>query len=101
MSRKQRLYDALSTELKPVVLDIIDESHTHQRQGTETHFKITVVSEHFCTVSLINRHRMINALAATELTTGLHALSLHLYTPDEWARRGTAAPETPPCQHRT
>ncbi len=101
MSRKQRLYDALSTELKPVILDIIDESHTHQRQGTETHFKITVVSDYFCNVSLINRHRILNDLLAAELKTGLHALSLHLYTPDEWTRRGTTAPETPPCKHRT
>ena len=78
MSRKQRLYDALSTELKPVILDIIDESHTHQRQGTETHFKITVVSDYFCNVSLINRHRILNDLLAAELKTKSKSLELYI-----------------------
>ena len=100
MLRKQRLYDAISTELMPVFLKIEDESHAHQKPGIETHIKLTVVSSQFKDLSLIKRHRMINELAASEFKLGLHALSLNLYTPEEWEKRGSTAPNTPPCQHR-
>lgn len=100
MSRQQRLYDALSADVKPVFLTVEDESHTHQRQGHETHFKILVVSDNFFKLSLIERHRLVYELAAPEFKTGLHALSLYLYTPAEWEKRKTSPPQTPPCQHR-
>lgn len=100
MSRQQRLYDALSAHFKPDFLTVEDESHTHQRQGHETHFKILVVSDNFSKLSLIERHRLVYELTTSEFKTGLHALSLHLYTPDEWEKRKATPPQTPSCQHR-
>ena len=99
MTRKKRLHDALSTTLLPVFLDIEDESSNHRRPGVETHFKITLVSEQFKNTSRIARHRQVNTLANNEFKTGLHALSLHLYTPEEWEKRGNPAPKSPNCHH--
>lgn len=99
MTRKKRLYDALSSTLLPVFLDIQDESGNHRRLGVETHFKIILVSQKFHQTTRIARHRLVNDLAKHEFETGLHALSLHLYTPDEWETRGNPKPNSPPCHH--
>ena len=100
MTRKKRLHDALSSTLLPVFLDILDESGNHSRPGVETHFKVILVSEKFNNTTRINRHRLINDLADTEFKSGLHALSLHLYTPDEWEARGNPKPTSPRCHSK-
>ena len=101
MSRKQRIYDALTIELKPDSLLIEDESHRHSvPTGAETHFKVVAVSTIFEHQSRITRHRLINTVLANEFTTGLHALSLHLYTPSEWLNKSTNVPGSPACQKR-
>jgi BolA family transcriptional regulator, general stress-responsive regulator len=97
MSRKKRLHDALSSELLPVFLTLDDESGNHRRPGVETHFKAILVSDKFIKLSRLDRHRLVNNLAAGEFKTGLHALSLHLYTPDEWEARGNPVPQSPRC----
>ncbi len=98
MSRKQRIYNALSGELKPDSLLIEDESHRHQvPPGAETHFKVIAVSTIFESLNRVARHRLINTILATEFMTGLHALSLHLYTPSEWLQKTTGVPASPVC----
>jgi len=100
MSRLQRMNDALSTELKPDTLTIENESSRHNvPAGSETHFKVTAVSAHFNDMNRIARHRLVNACLSAEFTTGLHALSLHLYTPDEWQRQSEGVPNSPACRH--
>jgi BolA family transcriptional regulator, general stress-responsive regulator len=100
MTRKKRLQDTLSSTLLPVFLDIQDESGNHQRPGVETHFKVILVSEKFKNTTRIARHREVNQLVADEFETGLHALSLHLYTPEEWEARGQSKPNSPPCHNQ-
>lgn len=99
MSRRQHLYDALSLELKPETLIVDDESNQHHvPQGAETHFKITAVSSRFEQLNRIERHRMVNAFLKTELANGLHALSLHLYTPAEWLQKTKPILPSPNCR---
>lgn len=100
MSRKKRLYDALSSRLLPAVLILEDESSNHRGPRVETHFKAIIVSDNFQDLKRLERHRLVNALAEDEFKTGLHALSLHLYSPKEWEARGNPKPESPPCQHQ-
>lgn len=101
MSRKQRIHDALFIELKPDSLIIENESSRHQvPPDSETHFKIIAVSTVFTNLRPIARHRLINTLLASEFTSGLHALSLHLYTPDEWEQKTGGAPKSPLCHSR-
>ncbi len=99
MSRKQRIHDALSLKLKPDTLIIDDESHRHHvPAGAETHFKIVAVSSLFENLGRVARHRLINTSVASEFKTGLHALSLHLYTPSEWLQKTTNVPASPACR---
>ena len=101
VTRKKRLHDTLSSALLPMFLDIQDESGNHRRPGVETHFKIILISEKFKHTPHIARHRKINELVANEFKNGLHALSLYLYTPEEWEARGHPKPISPPCHHHT
>ncbi|MFY7698114.1 MAG: BolA family protein [Legionella sp.] len=99
MSRKKRINEALYSNLSPQRLIIEDESHNHHvPENAESHFKIIIVTDAFSGINRIERHRLINTLLADEFNQGLHALSLHLYSPQEWFTRGQQPPASPPCQ---
>jgi BolA protein len=99
MSRKARIEDALRTALNPMHLEVADESHMHNvPEGAESHFKVLAVSEAFEGEKLIARHRHVNGLLRDELAGGLHALSIHAWTPQEWFDKGGgSAPASPEC----
>ncbi len=100
MSRQQRLQDILTQHLPFEVMNIINESHQHRvPEGSESHFKIVIVASSFETMSRIARQRLIHHLVAEEFKTGLHALSLQLYTPEEWRKRQQTAFDSPTCAH--
>lgn len=100
MSRKQRIYEILMAELNPNALTVENESSGHNvPKGSETHFKVLVVSDAFENTNRVARHRLINALLATEFDAGLHALSLHLFTPDEWQNKQRDIPASPACRN--
>lgn len=85
--------------LEPTALTVENESHRHNvPANSETHFKVTLVSASFKGLMPVKRHQQIYALLADELAGPVHALALHLYTPEEWAARGEARPESPDCR---
>lgn len=91
MSTEQRMRQALMIALEPTRLDIVNESELHaghrSSPGTgQSHFRILVVSSRFAGKSRIDRHRMVNALLASELKQGVHALALATYAPGEAVR---------------
>jgi BolA protein len=101
MTRQQRIQACLLETLTPILLEVQNESNYHQVPvNSETHFKVTVVSDKFENTSRVMRHRWINDLLATELKSGLHALSLHLYTPAEWDTKQGQVPNSPACKNR-
>ena len=76
-------------------LDIINESHMHAGPKTESHFKLIVVSKEFDGQAKIKRHQLLYRILSDELSTSIHALSLHLYTPEEWVVQNV--PDSPLC----
>lgn len=98
MSRKERIEAKLESALSPTHLEVLDESHMHSvPEGAESHFKVIAVSERFAAHKLLGRHRMVNHELGGEFETGLHAIALHTWTPEEWFEKGGAAPESPQC----
>ena len=79
-------------------LEVLNESHMHGGAATDSHFKITLVSEKFSALSLLKRHQMIYGVLAAELANEVHALALHLYTPAEWSRHEQSSPDSPDCR---
>ncbi len=97
MSMQQQIQLKLET-LTPAYLEVVNESHMHSvPPGSETHFKVVVVSPQFDGKRQVARHQMIYRLLADELAGGVHALALHTYTDTEWQGCEQAAPESPQC----
>lgn len=79
-------------------LEVINESGNHNvPRGSETHFKVVLVSPAFEGQSLVKRHQRVYQLLGGPLANGVHALALHTYTDAEWAAQ-QAAPDSPACQ---
>lgn len=84
--------------LTPSHLEVINESSNHNvPPGSESHFKVTVVSSQFEGKMLVARHRMINKLLADELAGSVHALSMHTFTQAEWKEKDEQTRSSPPC----
>ena len=99
MSRRDRIEHLLTQELAPIYLNVEDESANHHvPEGAQTHFKVTAVSSRFIDLTRIARHRLLNHLLADEFNLGLHALSMHLFTPDEWEKNHNTIMKSPACK---
>ncbi|MCH7931742.1 MAG: BolA family transcriptional regulator [Proteobacteria bacterium] len=84
--------------LAPAHLEVINESYMHSvPPGSESHFKLIIVSDRFEGEPRVKRHQRVNRVLAQELKENIHALALQTLTPSEWARRDGATPESPPC----
>ncbi|WP_107853110.1 BolA family protein [Oceanimonas marisflavi] len=97
MSMQNTIEHKVREALTPEHLEVINESYMHRVEpGSETHFKLVVVSQAFEGQRLLARHRTLNTLLADELAAGVHALALHTLTPAEWRERG-GVPASPNC----
>jgi BolA protein len=99
MKVKQRIEVRLSEALAPEHLDVIDESSMHDvPPGSESHFRVLVVSRSFDGQPLVDRHRTVYRILAEEKERSIHALALETLTPEEWEARGGMAFSSPPCR---
>jgi BolA protein len=98
-STQQTIQQKLQQAFSPMHLEVINESHLHNvPEGSESHFKVVVVSEAFEGEKLIARHRQVNQVLSEELSGGIHALALHTMTPEDWFNRGGTVADSPPCE---
>lgn len=87
----------LEQTFKPEFLEVVNESYMHNvPEGSESHFKVTVVSTEFGGQRLIGRHRMINKTLSEELQS-IHALAIHTLTPDEYFEKAGKVADSPEC----
>jgi len=85
MSVEAIIEQKLLNSFSPLHLDVVNESNQHNvPPGSESHFKVVIVSKEFEGERLIKRHRAINTVLADELSEKIHALALHTYTEQEW-----------------
>ncbi len=98
MTIQATIEDKLSQQFDTQFLQVENESHLHNvAPGSESHFKVTSVSDSFTDQILIKRHRMVNKTLALELQQ-IHALALHTLTPQEWEERGGVVADSPHCR---
>ena len=98
MNVQSTIENKIKDSLAPVHLEVLNESNQHNvPPGSESHFKLTIVSQEFDNKMLVARHRIVNQLLAEELDGPIHALSMHTYTPTEWAERNQQVVKSPPC----
>lgn len=95
---QQSIEQKLSASLQPALLEVVNESHMHSvPPNSETHFKVTLVSDRFDGKRKVARHQAVYGVLAEEIAGPVHALALHTYTLEEWRERGGAAPASPDC----
>lgn len=83
-----RIEEKLRTALAPLYLDVQNESHMHSvPPGSESHFKVVVVSERFAGRSPVERQRMVYEVLAEEMKS-VHALAMRTLTPAQWEAQG-------------
>ncbi|KGJ90232.1 transcriptional regulator BolA [Thalassotalea sp. ND16A] len=99
MSIKTIIEEKLNQAFSPFHLEVINESNMHNvPEGSESHFKVTIVSEKFDGLRLIGRHREVNSVLADELANHIHALAMHTYTPQQWqTMNADKVPNSPNC----
>ncbi|SRR5690554_122530 len=98
MSMKERIEQKLTQGLPVQHLDVVNESYMHSvPPGSESHFKVVIVSDAFEGKRKVARHQQIYGILAEEMQSGIHALALHPYTPEEWAEVNGEAPASPNC----
>ena len=97
MSMQALIEQKLASEFETEYLQVENESHMHNvAPGSESHFKVTIVSDSFRDQMLIKRHRMVNKTLQQEMQQ-IHALALHTLTPDEWQARAGNVADSPHC----
>jgi len=97
MSIQQQISSKIADAIVSLHLEVVNESNNHNvPPGSESHFKVVLVSPEFEGLSLLKRHQRVNAVLSEELQR-IHALALHTYTEQEWNERFAKAPMSPPC----
>lgn len=86
-TRIEKIRLSIESALKPLSLEIIDQSHRHAghagaRDG-RGHFDVRVVSERFKGKLPLARHRLVFAAVGNLMETDIHALSIKALSPDE------------------
>ncbi|KZN13191.1 BolA/IbaG family iron-sulfur metabolism protein [Marinomonas sp. TW1] len=94
---QQQIEQSLHTSFDVHHMTLENESYKHNvPDGSESHFRLVLVSNDFIGKRLVQRHQLIYASLQEEMQR-IHALAMHLYTLDEWQDREQSAPLSPKC----
>ena len=81
---ESQIINTLSTSMNLSSLKIINESFMHNvPKGSESHFKIVVVTNDFNNLSIIKRHKLIYK-TLDHLMNKIHALSIQAFNEKEF-----------------
>jgi BolA protein len=94
-----KIREKLEAAFQPVHIVLENESHQHSvPSGSESHFRLVLVSARFEGLMRVSRQRLINEALRDELSGGLHALTMRALTPHEWSEAGgVVEANSPPC----
>lgn len=97
MSIENEIRETIERAFNVHHLELENESYKHNvPQGSESHFKLTLVSNVFEGKRAVQRHQLIYG-ALTDQMQKIHALAIHPYTDEEWEARKYEAPLSPDC----
>lgn len=88
---RNELYDKLAQAFCPTHLEVHDDSHKHAGHAEAKihgggHYRVVLVTKRFENLGRLERQRLVHgALAGFFEQKSIHALSLKLYTPQEWS----------------
>ena len=96
---ESQIINTLSTSMNLSSLKIINESFMHNvPKGSESHFKIVVVTNDFNNLSIIKRHKFIYK-TLDNLMNKIHALSIHAFNEEEFKLKPIIL-DSPECANK-
>ena len=96
MKIQTQIEQEIVNNFEPQYIELLNESHMHNvPEGSESHFKLVLVTEKFEGKRAVARHQMVYATLG-QIMKQIHALALHTYTPAEYEQTGQA-PNSPDC----
>ena len=96
---ESQIINTLSRSLNLSSLKIINESLMHNvPEGSETHFKIVVITNDFNNLSIIKRHKLIYK-TLDHLMSKIHALSIHAFNEEEFKLKPIIL-DSPECANK-
>ena len=94
---KDKIEQKLTTEMSSLFVEVINESPNHNvPDGAESHFKVTVVSDDFENMRLVQRHQLIYKVLSEEMKL-IHAIAIHPFTKIEWDENNQSSSKSPDC----
>lgn len=88
---KERIEQKIREALAASHVEVIDESWKHAGHAGAAagggHFILSVVSERFEGISLLDRNRLVFQILDQELKGAIHALTVKAKTPKEWEEK--------------
>lgn len=98
MTVQENIEHKIEASLAPAHLEVINESHMHSvPPGSESHFRLVIVSDRFEGAPRVKRHQTVNRILERELAADIHALSMQTLTSAEWRAKAGATLDSPPC----
>ena len=96
---ESQIVNTLKTSMDLFSLKIINESFMHNvPEGSESHFKIVVVTNDFNNLSIIQRHKLIYK-NLDSLMNKIHALSIHAFNEEEF-KLNPVILDSPECANK-
>ena len=86
VSLHDAMTQALTAQLEPVSLELVDDSAAHAGHAgarAGAHFNLRIVSARFAGLPRIARHRLVYDALRPWMAEGVHALAIDARTPDE------------------
>ncbi|MGR0279782.1 BolA/IbaG family iron-sulfur metabolism protein [Marinomonas dokdonensis] len=94
---QQQIESRLKSAFNVEHIELVNESYKHNvPTGSESHFKLILVSDDFKGKMKVKRHQLVYGALATEMDL-IHALAMHPYTTEEWAKQSANVPSSPNC----
>jgi BolA family transcriptional regulator, general stress-responsive regulator len=98
MNLEEQITSKIQKAFEPEHLELLNESHMHAGIATDSHFNLLLVSQHFKNLKKVQRHQAVYKLLSEELSGPVHALALHLYSPEEWLESNQEIIISPNCE---
>ena len=96
---ESQIINTLSRSLNLLSLKIVNESLMHNvPEGSETHFKIVIITNDFNNLSIIKRHKLIYK-TLDHLMSKIHALSIHAFNEEEFKLKPIIL-DSPECANK-
>ena len=96
---ESQIVNTHKTSLDLSSLKIINESFMHNvPEGSESHFKVVIVSQDFLNLTMIQRHKLVYK-KLDNLMAKIHALSIHAFDEDEF-KLNPIILDSPECANR-